>query len=243
MRARHRNAVVVVAIVLLAAVLASAAGAFGPTGGTENGSLTLPANGDGQAQTSALPSKVKQATVTVSPDTSSDDTVFDKLYTILSNKPTFGARAVSCVLGYASLVNGTSGTPASFTSNEPTLQLLFLHVCIQLALLMSIQQSGQTMHGLVQAADGRCPLTKQAVHVTITRSGSGYSATASGTSYTPKSVGFRVSCARTAHSVRFSLRPNSRKASLKSAVGPMLGIGFLSGSSSPGTVRFSFTVK
>jgi hypothetical protein len=101
----------------------AAANAFGQNGGTETGTLSLPAGSLGVESTDTLPPKVTSGTLRVTMS-SNDTSFFDKLTEVLSSKPTFGARAVSCVLVYASLVSYPD-VEAGFTIQEPTLQLLF----------------------------------------------------------------------------------------------------------------------
>lgn len=228
--------------ILVAAALPSASGAFGPNGGTEQGSLAMPPNGDGTSQTSALPTKVKQGTISVTAS-SSDTTFFDHLQEYLTSKPSYGARVIGCVLLYSHAVQG--GYPEAtedFTVTEPTLQLLFLHVCIQLARTLS-QQAGAAPHALASSVLSSCPMAKRAAPVTIAHSGSGYSAHVNGMTTAPKSVGYRLSCSRTATSLKIAVKPTSRTANLKSAVGSKLEVAFQSGSSSSGTIKFSYTTR
>jgi hypothetical protein len=237
-RGKHVG-VLAVAIALSVASLPSAADAFPPNGGTETTKLSMPANSTGTAETSELPPKVKSGTIDVTLD-SNDDAFFDTLTSyLLLSKPTFGARVISCVFLYAGLLN-SSTSEANITIKEPTLQLLFLNVCIRLAAVLSkprtTQSTGSTAAG--------CRTTSKAVAARITRWGSGFAVTVSGKAFTPRSRSpVLISCRRSARALSISMRPRSKAATLQQVVRSKLGIGFSNLSTHSGRIGISFTVK
>ena len=237
---RGKRISVAAVTLVVAAFLASAGLAFPPDGGTESGQLTLPPDGNGTAVTSTLPAKATQGTITAD---SSDSHFFDTVTAYLTAKPTYTARVVGCVKIYTGLVNPESAE--DFTISEPTLQLLFLHVCIQMATVLSKPPGGsRSFSSAASLAAGACKTKSEAVPVGISRSGSGYKAIVHGKPYTPKSRSpLLISCRRSAGSLTLSLRPRSRAAHLAQIAGPNLGIGFSSTSNQSGRLRFSFTVK
>jgi hypothetical protein len=237
--ARHLYAATAAALTLLAVVVPLAS-AIGPMPGTENVKVALPPNGESIATRAPMPANSTTGTITVQ-TTSVDNTFFDHLTAFLTDKPTFGARAVSCILTYVGLKKYGGTGRYTYDVTEPTLQDLFLDVCIQLALTIS-QQTGGAPRMASSSAAARCTMTDLAVPVTITRTGSKYTAAVNGTSYTPKPK-VRVSCTHTATGMTITERARSPKAKLSSAVGPILGIGFASSSASPGTLKIALGVR
>lgn len=238
MGAKHRTAVVATALILVGVVV-TLASAIGPMPGTEKITVNMPANGESITTRAPMPASSTTGTMDVTTK-SQDNAFFDKLTTYLTNKPTFGARAISCVLMYSALKRFPNAH-VDFEVTEPTLQDLFLDVCIQLALSLSQQSQGAAHAAGVQATT-RCLSTTNAVPVTIARSGSGYSATVSGTSYKPKRSALLVSCTHTATGLKIVERPRSRKAKLATVIGPILGVGFSSGSTSSGKIKVALGV-
>ena len=235
----------VVVIAVFAASLPAVGQAFGPSGGTETAELSLPPNSNGTAVTSELPSTVKQGTIRVTLD-SNDTDFFDTLTGyLLKGKPTFGARAISCVLLYSSLVNEPDNETA-FTIKEPTLQLLFLDVCIRLAATLPTHRrvARAEVGDVASRAAATCRTASKGVALRIVRSGSGYAAKVRGKTFTPKgSSPIKISCRRSARALLISVRPRSRTATLRQVVGSNLGIGFSNPTSRPGHLRISFTVR
>jgi hypothetical protein len=223
---------------ILVAAVTSSASAHGPMAGTEQVEVTLPADGSAVATRAPMPASSTVGTVKVT--TKSTD-FFGKLTAVLASKPTFGARAVSCVLLYIGLQHSQDAN-ADGTLEDATIQDLFLDVCVKLAIGMS-QQAGAASHAPAASSNAKCGLTAAAVHVTITRSGSKYMAVMSGPSYTPKSSPLRISCTHTATGMSITERPRSRRAKLSQVTGPVLGVGLSSLSSSTGSVKVALGVR
>ena len=114
---------------------------------------------------------------------------------------------------------------------SPTIPILFLRVCIQLALSMSLPPSA-ARHG-AGAATGKCGVRNTAVAVTITKTASGYQATLNGTNYTAKPKLVRVSCTHTKTGLKITEKVRKPRGKLSRAIGPILGVGFASKSNSP----------
>jgi hypothetical protein len=217
------------------------AGANGPMGGTENVTMDMPADGTGTATRTPMPASSTTGTVGV---TASNDYLANSLTTfLLAQKPTRGARVVSCVLLTRTLLDGEDDDGEEDANvSDPSLQLLFLKVCIQMALQLS--QSGQSPRALGRlAAGGKCGIARKAVHVKITKTASGYQAVMSGMSYTPKSSALRISCTPTAHGLKATMRPKSRARKLAQVIGPKIGVGFWNRSSSAGKLKISLGVN
>lgn len=228
-------------IAALAVALPALAGAWPPNGGTETSKLTLPANGDGTSQTSNLPPKVEKGSFFAT-STSTDSKFFDEVTAMLTSKPTLTARVVTCAIIYSNLVTYPPDAGVEdYIEDEPTLQLVFLHVCIHLARSLSTQPPAA--HRFVAAKAGACPVAMRGAPVKITRTASGYRAVVHGQVTKPKSLGYRMTCKRTSRSLAISVKPKSAKATLARAVGTKLELGLLSASSAPGTVKIVYTAK
>jgi hypothetical protein len=211
---------VIAAALMVLAALVPLASANGPMAGTEKITVSVPPNGESITTRAPMPSGSAVGRITVAA-TSEDGDFFDTLTAILLNgKPSFGAKAVSCVLMYSALRQYHDASE-SFTAEDSTLDDLFLE-------------------GLSTA---KCGSAMKAVTVKISRSGSGYVATVSGTSYTPKRSALRISCTHTAHGLNAPERAANRKTKLTAATGPILGIGFASTSSSAGKLKIALGVR
>jgi hypothetical protein len=211
---------VIAAALMVLAALVPLASANGPMAGTEKITVSVPPNGESITTRAPMPSGSAVGRITVGA-TSEDSDFFDTLTAILLNgKPSFGAKAVSCVLMYSALRQYHDASE-SFTAEDSTLDDLFLE-------------------GLSTA---KCGSAMKAVTVKISRSGSGYVATVSGTSYTPKRSALRISCTHTAHGLKATERAANRKTKLAAATGPILGIGFASTSSSAGKLKIALGVR
>jgi hypothetical protein len=211
---------VIAAALMVLAALVPLASANGPMAGTEKITVSVPPNGESITTRAPMPSGSAVGRITVAA-TSEDGDFFDTLTAILLNgKPSFGAKAVSCVLMYSALRQYHDASE-SFTAEDSTLDDLFLE-------------------GLSTA---KCGSAMKAVTVKISRSGSGYVATVSGTSYTPKRSALRISCTHTAHGLKATERAANRKTKLAAATGPILGIGFASTSSSAGKLKIALGVR
>ena len=239
-----RRIVVIVAALLIGAAVVPLAGANGPMGGTENVNLTLPADGSGTATRAPMPASSTTGAIAVTTK-SDDDAFFNKLTTVLSgDKPTFGARAVHCVLIYASMVNGEYQDYNDVTEKDDTLADLFLHVCLRLALSLS-QQNGAASapHAAGAATTATCGMRYAAVPVTITKTSSGYQATLNGTPHTAKPPRLRGSCTHTKTGLKITEKARKRGGKISRATGPILGVGFSSTSNSAGKLKIALGVR
>jgi len=234
-----RTVVTATALVIVALVVPFA-GAHGPMGGTENVELTLPADGSGTATRAPMPASSTTGTIAVKAQ-SSDDGFFDTLTTVLTNKPSFGARAVSCVLLYAVLVNGDYQDFTNFKETSHDLDDLFLHICIQLAL--SLSQNGAARDAAAAATTATCGMRSAAVPVTITKTASGYQAVVNAPPHAAKLPGIRVSCTHTATGLKITEKSRKRGGKLSRATGPILGVGFSSRSRSSGKLKIALGVR
>ena len=233
--------VIATALVIVALVVPLGE-AHGPMGGTENVEITLPADGSGTAARSPMPATSTVGTVDVT-EASDDQGFLDTLTTVLkADKPTFGTRAVHCVLLYAAVVNVDYSDDSNDEETAHSLDDLFLHVCLRIALSLS-QQSGAAPHAAGTATAAKCGVKNAAVSVTITKTGSGYKAILHGTPRTSKPRRVRVSCTHTATGLKITEKARKAKGKLAKAVGPILGVGFASRSSSSAKLKIALGVR
>lgn len=226
---------VLATVLVIVALVVPLAGANGPMGGTENVTMNMPADGSGVATRAPMPPSSTTGTVGVTA-TSDDSNFINALTSMLSSAPTRGARVITCVFLNAALANMLG---EDFTITDSSLQLLFIRMCLQLALNMQQPQGPSARRGVVRAAG--CSQQPISVPIRITKTASGYKATVKGTPSKPKNMRFRVACTRTAKSLKITLRPKT--GTLAKAIGPILHVGFISRSSSPGKLKIALGVR
>lgn len=233
---------------MLAAVLVGVvvgvplARANGGMGGTENVTLNLPADGTGTVTRAPMPPASAVGTVGVTA-TSNDDTFMNNLTAVLTSLPTRKSRVLGCIALNSYLADAAYGNSENFEVDARTLQLLFLSACLRVAL--DLKQQAAARHGaLAHAATAtKCPTQPVTVPIHITKTASGYKMTVNGTTSKPKAMAFRVSCKKTATSLKTTIRPSARHGKLAKAIGPSLGVGFISGSSSSATLKIKLGVR
>ena len=231
----QRRLAVVVALVAFGA-LASPAAARLPA----KIDLTVPPGGNAMATSPTLPADVKQGTITVKPDDGDAD-LFNRLTGILSGTPTKGLRALTCVLIAFQIVDreGEGSLPVSFDEDDSTLQLLFLNACLKLALSLP---STQAAPRAATAATGPCARMRTAVGMKVTRSGGRYRAHVEGTPHKPTGrSALIVSCRRVGNGMKVTMRPRSRRRTLRSVAGSKIGIALASPADATKSVRVHTT--
>jgi hypothetical protein len=233
--------VVIATALVIVALVVPLGEAHGPMGGTEIVNMNLPADGNGVAARSPMPATSTVGTVNVK-ETSDDASFLDTLTTVLKDdKPTFGTRAVHWVLLYAAIVNVEYSDVSDDEETAHSLDDLFLHVCLRIAL--SLSQSGAAPHAAGTATAAKCGVKNEAVSVTITKTGSGYKAILHGTPRTSKPRRVRVSCTHTATGLKITEKVRKAKGKLAKATGPILGVGFASRSSSSAKLKIALGVR
>jgi hypothetical protein len=236
---KRRIALVVVAVTVGVMTLAAAAQAFPANGGTETIQQNMPANGIGASSTDQLPANSTQADVTVTP--LSDAEFFGHVRAVLGGPyhENFSDRALHCIFMTEDVSKDSNYFPG-YQIKGKTLQLLFLYACLELALEVSINAAQDH----AQPAAAGCFLTPTEAAIRTSRSGSGYSASVSAAPQTPKArTTIRLSCQRTAKGLQIKIRPRKRGQKLRSAIGPMLQIGFANPTGHPVGLKISFTVR
>ena len=202
--------------------------------------VSVPAGGDAMVTSSALPPQTKQATVDLEPVTSG--AALQGLATVLATLPTRGKRVLTCVLLYAALPDIAQFIEdADFA--DPVLGLLLLHACVQMALSIGAGQATGALASLASA----CARADRSVSLKLTHTASGYHAHLHGKTRRPSGHSPLVtSCRRsTTGGLVLTIRPRSHRATLPSVVGPNLGVGLVSPSTSKTAVavRTTFSVS
>jgi len=217
------------------------AGATGPMPGTENVTLNLPAGGTGTVTRSPMPPSSTVGTVGVTA-TSNDDAFINNLTQVLTSLPTRKARVLGCI-ALNSYVADAAGQNEDFEVDARTLQLLFMSACLRVAL--DLKQQAAEPHGALAfaATATRCTKKPFAVPIHITKTGSGYKMTVKGVTSKPTKVALRVSCTRTATTLKTVVKSAVRGGKLSPVTGPKLGVGFLSTSSSSAKLKIALGVK
>jgi hypothetical protein len=233
---RWRIALAVVAITVCLAAVPSSAGAFGPNGGTEAATVSVPASGTGEIATSDLPPKADQASVDVEP---ANGNVAVNLFFALAVQPDLHARLVTCISVFLASRSPKGGSVNKYTLNDPSLAVLFLNACIELAVEFS-QPSGPA-----PAADAAAGCTAPVIQtpIQITRVSGQYSATAGGKVSKPRRAPLLVSCRRHGRGFVLKLRPRARHRTLRQVVGRTLGLGFANHGTHAVGVRAAFSVN
>lgn len=189
-----------------------------------------------------LPATATSAAITVAPATSGDARLFDLMTEELSSKPTRGARVMDCVLIYFSLAT-TSDEDVAFGANDPTLQALFLHVCLRVALALPTKQGARLSASSTPTA---CSQADKRIAVRITRSGAGYRAQVHARTHnvSRRSSALVISCSHQGNGLQITIRPRARNRTLLQTVGSTLGIGFTNPTTgSTVNVRTTFQIK
>src|SRR5206468_802236 len=88
----------------------------------------------------------------------------------------------------------------------------------------------------------RCTKQPFRVPIHITKTASGYKMTVNGVTSKPTKMPFRVSCTRTATTLKTVVKSAVRGGQLSRVTGPKLGVGFLSTSSSSGKLKIALGV-
>jgi hypothetical protein len=224
--------------------------AFGPHGGSESITETVPGPGDGAFQTDQLPASAMQATIKVSPPTNvNQEPTFDDLVdTVITNYPRFSKvnrtaqRIIACAFIAALAGSATSNSQGDFvfTANDPTVEALALDVCLRIAVGLSMKHAADA----AISTSAVCFHAERAIGIKITRTGSGYSGQANGLTHKPsRRSPVAVTCRRAGTGLQLTIRARARGRTLRQAAGPTLGIAFVNPSNKPVGVRTTFTVR
>lgn len=195
---------------IVALVLAAPAAASFP----QSVDATVPAGGTVRETSSALPPSAKSATITVDPASSGG--LFDTLQVTLAAKVSRRQKVLYCVGMYRTLGEAFEGT--DFFGDDPSLQLLFLAACLEVALQ-------DTTPPAPRAASAGCPLSPTVTPIRVGRSGGRYTLRFRGTPRRARRGALVVRCKRSAGGMVLRMRPRSRKRSLRSVVGSKLALG------------------
>jgi hypothetical protein len=225
-----------------------AVAACAPIGCTESTTLTLPAGGEGQAVTDAIPANATQGSINQQPTASTDQQDFDKLVnTLVSDNPNLipprlnqrSKRILTCVfVSYGPLAfnYGDENFPVALAH---IFQALALNACLKLVLSFPSGASDGA-----RSASARCGRFDAAVAIQITHSRSGYSGVINGRTHRPSGrPPATISCRRSGRGVLLTIRPRVRGQRLRAVVGPMLSIGYRNPTNKPVSVATTFKVN
>lgn len=199
----------------------------------ESGNIDLPGNSDGAQVVSDLPAKTKNALIAID-GSLPDRSLAGLYYTLSASKPTLKARVLYCVGAYS----GTEDSAGfqEFTLNDSSLQVLFLSMCLHLAV-----QITRNHHPVAGGAAAGCRAHNVAVGLTVKRVGGRYVAHVSGTPFTPRrGPALSVSCRPHGRGVQLSVHPTARGRTLRQAVGPRLALGFVNPTSTSVGLHVSY---
>jgi hypothetical protein len=241
---RARYIVAVFSIALLALTIPSGAPAFGPKGGTEVSTGTVPPNGDEVTSTSDVPGKATAGSITVQPLGSNDAQFFNDFTSVfVQDSPSLAKLSkrsqatLACVLiSYFPLVNKPPNYVYSF--EDVNFQVALLSVCLQMVLSVPAANAAP----LSSAAAARCVQTNAALSVKITRSGARYRVTMIGRAGPVKRPSLTLTCRRSGKGLLLSVRPRNRRQTLRQAGAPKLVIGYANPTTKPARIRTTFTV-
>ena len=231
-------AIVLAAIVVSLVVVATAFGNF-----PQSTEVTVPAGGEGTVTSSPLPATATAATITVTPSSPADTQLFDSLTETLSTATSPKARVLTCVFIYAALKLIYLEAPPSYTESDPSLQLLFLQACLELAFKVSQPPQGGTR--AASDASAACPQRNLGVGMRVSGSAGHYVVHVAGSAHkAARRSALVVSCQRAGPGIQINLRPRARGRTLRQAVGPTLGIGFFNPSTGGSVhVNTTFSVR
>jgi len=202
--------------------------------------VTVPAGGEAQVTSPTLPPGAPQATITVTPEPGTTAAAFAELTEALATLGSLKSRVVACVFLYEYIPLSEAGM--DFVEYNQTLALLFLNVCVQIAVQLSAPPSTQKA---ADAAAATCKQAGRAVPAKVSQIGGRYRIQVKGKTAKPKSKSpLVVTCKRIGTGLQLAIRPRARGRTLSQVVGPTLSIGYSTpaGSPSPVGVHTAFTI-
>ncbi len=185
---------------------------------------TVAPNGESIEASSPVPATATSATITSTPSSAEDETIFNNVTKVLASSNSPKDRLLSCIGMYLGLVQAY-GTDSSYERSDPSLQLLFLNACLSIA--FGLQQQARTS-ALAGTAAAGCPRQDFRAPMKVTRRGGKYHLKVSGKSAKLKKRSpLVVVCKHKGTGVQITLKPRSRRKKLKQVLGSKLTIGYL----------------
>ncbi len=232
------------AVVVLAA-LPSPASSFPKNGGTETSTGTAPAEGALVTHTDDIPANATQGSLDAQPLPGTDPTAFDDVtaalvqtFPNLAKNSKHSQAVLACVLlSYLPYTSGPRDEPITYSNVN--LQLVFLNVCLRMALSIP-NTPGTAARDRAHAAAGACGRLAKAVPILITRTRSGYTAVVNGKLRPASRPGLAVSCRRSGKGFLLSVRPKKRGQTLRQAGSPTLAIAYSNRTTKPVGIRTTF---
>jgi hypothetical protein len=207
---------------------------------------TIPADGEGASTSSAIPSTARQGTIAAVPATAGDDAGFKALGLELSTLPTKGAKFIHCLGFSLSNIPYTGSFDEDASETAPTLFLLFLNACLQIAFDIDHQaaKAFTAAPSSTSATPKPCFRLGIQVAITITKANGKFTMHIKGTTQKWSGKGPAVvTCQVKNHGAFMTLKPRLKGKTLRKAVGPKMGIGVVNPGSKPVTVKTTFAVK
>jgi hypothetical protein len=163
---------------------------------------------------------------------------------VLSTLPSKGAKFLHC-LGFSLSPFPYPNQIEDFDEAASTLFLLFLNACLQIAFDLDKQSAASAPAPFaVAAAPKPCSRLGMQIGITITKANGKFHMHVKGTTkkWSGKAPAV-TTCQIKNKGVSLTLKPRLKGKTLRKAVGPKLGIGFVNHGSKPVTVKTTFAVK
>jgi hypothetical protein len=215
---------------------------------TSSVSVAIPAGGTAQVTSPSLPKDMTKAKVEYEAPLS-DAAGFNDLAMVLLQAPTPGKRLLTCIT-QATLraiqdeaIAELTGTLDEYDAVAQTRFLVFLTMCVRIAALIAqvLAENARPAARLVGTPCGQAPI---GVKTTVVKSAGQFSASTSNQPKAkPKSARVKVKCkVLSSTKVSVTVKPVKKGKSLRSVLGPNLGIGLASPASAEegANVKVSF---
>ncbi|MCW2968467.1 MAG: hypothetical protein JWM71_2239 [Solirubrobacteraceae bacterium] len=221
---------------LVSAVIAVCAAAPASAHFPQHVDATVVPNGTVSETSSAIPDTATSATVTVKPPAADAGDFFTGVATTIAKLGSKRERVLTCVSIYKALGDAFDD-PQDPEKAQSSLRLLFLAACLELA----FQDNPAAPARAVAAA--ACPVTPTTTPIRITHTSAGFAIHFRGKRTRPKRPALEVTCRRVGGALKITMRPRSRRRSLRSVAGPKLSIGFYNHGSAAVPMRTTFAVR
>jgi hypothetical protein len=255
---RRWIALVAIALGALAVVAAPAGGHRGgpqahiacaqdATDCTEQGDISMPAQGTGVQATDVVPKGSTQGDEIITPFSKDDLKTFDALWygvvdatpSLVKVKNVFVRRLLTCALIGPAVAS--YGTPAQVAQLAPDSDpaTLFAQVCVQTVYATYLAERGPS----ADVASNGCRIRLVSIPVEIRRSGRKYIAQINARTQKPAGRSpLALSCRKRSPGLQISMHPRARHRKLYQVLGGHMTVGFANTSSTPVRVhtRFAF---
>ena len=200
--------------------------------------VTLPAGGTATTNSPPLPADAKSATVTVSTDLSKDDRLLLDLYMNLATLSNRGRLLTCASLGlhgaHSAIAIADEGNDVAALGIQAS-AVNAMQLCFQVVQYLATPRSAQGSKGLAPAT----PCPQGTINIPVAATAGTITATGKPTlAIKPPVV---VKCTATANGIVMTVKPRSKKTTLRKVVGPTLQIGFASPTGSTASVPLTLS--